>query len=97
MAGRDRSASGTASGGPVGTSWPRFGRDAADVAWRPTPRDLAESRLAGFLRAVREPTLDDLQARAEHDPAWFWGAAADDLAIPWQHRPREVLDVSGGV
>jgi len=40
--------------------------------------------------------LDALQARAAMDPAWFWGAAADDLALPWQRRPTAVLDLSRG-
>ena len=37
-----------------------------------------------------------LQARATADPAWFWGAAADDIGVAWQRRPREILDLSGG-
>jgi acetyl-CoA synthetase len=76
--------------------WPIFGRDAHGVAWRPTPELLAESRLARFLRATREPTLESLQARATADPAWFWGAAADDLALAWQRPPRDILDASAG-
>jgi acetyl-CoA synthetase len=76
--------------------WPTFGRDAHGVAWRPSPELLAESRLARFLRATREPTLQALQARAAADPAWFWGAAADDLALPWQRPPSTIMDVSGG-
>ena len=43
-----------------------------------------------------EPSLEALQARAVGDPAWFWGAATDDIAIPWTRRPREVADFSGG-
>ena len=39
------------------------------------------SRLARFLRASGEPDLTALQRRAAEDPAWFWGAAADDLGI----------------
>jgi len=40
--------------------------------------------------------LNAVQARAAFDPAWFWGAAADDLAIPWQRRPDSVVDLSRG-
>ncbi len=76
--------------------WPVFGRDVPDAAWRPTPADLAESRLAGFLRATGEQDLTALQAHAAIDPAWFWGAAADDLAIPWQRRPASILDADRG-
>jgi acetyl-CoA synthetase len=77
--------------------WPIFGRDAPGVAWRPGPADLAESRLARFLRASGHPDLTALQAHAVADPGWFWGAAADDLALPWQRRPRTVLDLAEGV
>ncbi|HET7677082.1 MAG TPA: AMP-binding protein [Candidatus Limnocylindrales bacterium] len=77
--------------------WPVFGRDVPDAAWRPTPELRRESRLAGFLRATGEADLEALQRRAEADPAWFWGAAADDLALPWQRRPQRTLDASRGV
>jgi acetyl-CoA synthetase len=79
-----------------GEDWPIFGRDAPDVAWRPDPALAAEARLSRFLRSTGEPSLDALQARAVADPAWFWGAATDDIAIPWTRRPREIADFSGG-
>ncbi|HEX9044003.1 MAG TPA: AMP-binding protein [Candidatus Limnocylindrales bacterium] len=77
--------------------WPIFGRDVADAAWRPTPELLADSRLARFIRATDEPSLEALQAHAVRDAAWFWGAAADDIGIAWQRRPSSVLDESAGV
>ncbi len=77
-------------------SWPVFGRDVPDAAWRPSPADLAESRLATFVKASGMADLESLQARAASDPAWFWGAAADDLALPWQRRPAGVVDLSRG-
>ena len=76
--------------------WPIFGRDVPDAAWRPSADDLRDSRLAGFIRAAGQPDLTALQARAAADPAWFWGAAAEDLELPWQRRPRTVLDASRG-
>jgi len=76
--------------------WPIFGRDVPDAAWRPDPETLRNTRLARFLRSTGYPDLTALQARAAEDPGWFWGAAADDLALPWQRRPRETLDLSGG-
>ena len=75
---------------------PIIGRDGPAAAWRPSPELLAESRLARFLRTTREPTLDALQARAVSDPAWFWGAAVDDLGLGWQRHPDQVMDPSGG-
>jgi acetyl-CoA synthetase len=78
------------------STWPIFGRDVADAAWRPSADERTASRLGRFVRATGLPDLTALQARAATDPAWFWGAAADDLALPWQRRPRTVLDASGG-
>jgi acetyl-CoA synthetase len=77
--------------------WPIFGRDVPDAAWRPTAEDLATSRLGRFLEAAGEPDLTALQRHAERDPAWFWGAAADDLALAWQRPFRTVMDASRGV
>jgi acetyl-CoA synthetase len=75
---------------------PIFGRDVPDAAWRPTPELLRDSRLATFVRATGEPDLEALQARAVADPAWFWGAAADDIGLAWQRRPDRILDLSNG-
>ncbi len=77
-------------------SWPIFGQDVPDAAWRPGAAELSGSRIARFLRGTGLSDLTALQARAEANPAWFWGAAADDLALPWQRRPREVMDSTGG-
>jgi acetyl-CoA synthetase len=77
--------------------WPTFGRDVPDAAWRPGPEELQTSRLAAFLRSTGQPDLEALQRRAEADPGWFWGAAADDIGIAWQRRPTSILDVSRGV
>jgi len=75
---------------------PIFGRDVAGAVWRPTPELLEASRLAGFLHSTGERDVAALHARAVADPAWFWGAAVDDLEIAWQRRPTQVLDASGG-
>ncbi len=77
--------------------WPLFGRDVPDAAWRPTTEAAAATRLGRFLRSTGEPDLDSLQRHAEQDPAWFWGAAVDDIGLDWQRRPTSVLDVSQGV
>ena len=76
--------------------WPIFGRDAPDVAWRPDRAAGEEARLARFLRATGEPSLESLQARATDDPAWFWAAATDDIALAWTRRPQSVLDATRG-
>lgn len=73
-----------------------FGRDSEGVAWRPSPEVAERSRLGRFLRATGERSLETLQARAATDPGWFWGAAADDIGIPWDRRPTHTLDLTGG-
>jgi acetyl-CoA synthetase len=83
-------------GSTKASDWPIFGRDAEGVAWRPDPATIADARLTRFLRSTGEPSLDALQARATADPAWFWGAAADDIAVAWHRPPREIADLSGG-
>ncbi len=77
-------------------TWPLIGREAPDVAWRPTPELAATARLARLLRITDQPDFASLQARAARDPAWFWGAAIDELGLAWQRRPREVLDLTHG-
>src|SRR2546427_13204731 len=76
---------------------PIFGRDVADVAWRPGPEHLADSRLARFVRDTGMSDVAALHARAVDDPGWFWGAAADDLGLSWQRRPPAVMDTSRGL
>jgi acetyl-CoA synthetase len=75
---------------------PIFGQDVADVAWRPGPELLADSRLARFIRSTGTPDVATLHARAVDDPAWFWGAAADDLELAWQRQPGSIMDASRG-
>ncbi|MEX2547444.1 MAG: AMP-binding protein [Chloroflexota bacterium] len=79
------------------SDWPIFGRDVPDAAWRPAPDAATGTRLGRFISAAGEPDLEALQRHAERDPAWFWGAAADDLGLAWQRRPSGVLDSSRGV
>ncbi|HEY2888445.1 MAG TPA: AMP-binding protein, partial [Candidatus Limnocylindrales bacterium] len=73
-----------------------FAREDAEAAWRPGPEQLEEARLAGFIRASGAAGLEELQARAARDPAWFWSAAADDIGIAWQRPPTTILDLAGG-
>jgi acetyl-CoA synthetase len=77
-------------------SWPVFGRDVTDAAWRPPPDARANSRLGRFLRTTGHVDLESLQAHAVEDPAWFWGAAATDLGLQWQRPWRAVLDDTRG-
>ncbi len=81
----------------MNSDWPTFGRDVPDAAWRPSPDSLTTTRLGRFIRATGEPDLEALQRHAARDPAWFWGAAVDDLDFAWQRKPTSILDSSGGI
>jgi acetyl-CoA synthetase len=80
----------------VRAAGPRFGTDSPAAAWRPSPAYLERSRLRRFLTDVDCADLEDLQARAEADPAWFWSAAVADLGIRFDPEPEAMLDVSRG-
>jgi acetyl-CoA synthetase len=80
----------------VRAAGPRFGTDSPAAAWRPTPSYLERSRLRRFLTDVGCADLEELQARAESDPAWFWSAAVADLGIRFDPEPETVLDVVRG-
>jgi len=81
----------------VRSDWPIFGRDVADAAWRPPADAPTATRLGRFIHVSGEGNLEALQRHADTDPAWFWGAAIDDLGFAWQRRPSGVLDISRGV
>jgi acetyl-CoA synthetase len=81
----------------VTRDWPIFGRAVADAAWRPDVSAASATRLGRFVRQAGERNLEALQRHAETDPAWFWGAAKDDLSFAWQRQPSSVLDASRGV
>ena len=76
---------------------PLFGTDTDAAAWRPSPAYLERSRLRRFLGDMGCAGLEELQARAVADPAWFWQAAAADIGVHFDPAPRSILDISGGV
>ncbi|HEY7024691.1 MAG TPA: AMP-binding protein [Candidatus Limnocylindrales bacterium] len=76
--------------------WPIFGREVPDAAWRPASDAAKRTRLGRLVSATGERNLEALQRRAERDPAWFWGAAADDLKLAWQRQPSQIVDLSRG-
>ncbi|HEU4672426.1 MAG TPA: AMP-binding protein [Candidatus Limnocylindrales bacterium] len=75
---------------------PSFARADAEAPWRPTADAAAESRLAELIRRADADDLEDLQARAVRDPAWFWGAAVEDLGLRWQRPWSSVLEPPRG-
>jgi acetyl-CoA synthetase len=82
---------------PTSAPAPAFARPDAEAPWRPGPELLADSRLARLVARSGLADLDILQARAEADPGWFWGLAAEDLGVAWQRPPTRVLDLGGGL
>src|SRR3954452_8294400 len=72
-------------------------RQSDDVpAWSPDERYLDRSRLLRFMARHGLNSYEDLLARANSDPAWYWGAVADELGLVWTRPYREVLDLSHG-
>lgn len=65
-------------------------------AWLPDERYRERSRLLRFLSKHGLGSYEDLLARANTDPAWYWGAVADDLGLVWTRPYRDVLDLSRG-
>src|SRR5215212_11392612 len=68
----------------------------AEVAWEPSQAYLDRSRLRRFMTRHAIATYDDLLARATADPAWYWEAVAEDLALAWSRPYEQVLDLSRG-
>ncbi len=67
-----------------------------EVAWTPSQAYLDRSRLRRFMARHDIATYDDLLARATADPAWYWGAVAEDLDLTWSRPYEQVLDLSRG-
>lgn len=76
--------------------WPIFGREAADVAWRPPADANRATRLGRWIERLGLVSVEALQARAVADPGWFWDAAIDELGFPWQLRPSTILELDRG-
>jgi acetyl-CoA synthetase len=69
---------------------------AGAIAWAPSPAVVARSRLQSLLGALGVRDLDELQARAEADPAWYWDAAVRHLGLEWYRPYEQVVDLSAG-
>jgi acetyl-CoA synthetase len=76
---------------------PLFGTDTPAAAWRPTPDYLDRSHLRRFMAEVGCAGLEELQARAVADPAWFWREAVADIGVQFDPAPTTVLDTSQGI
>jgi len=65
--------------------------------WEPDPQTVAETNVGRFMAAHGIADFDDLLARSVEDPAWFWGATAAFLGIPFSTPYTEVVDLRDGV
>jgi acetyl-CoA synthetase len=67
-----------------------------EIAWRPTPEYVAQSRLKQFMDRHGIASFDELLHRSTEDLEWFWGAVLEDLEIEFYEPYTRVLDASKG-
>ncbi len=67
------------------------------IAWRPSPEQIASSRLSEFIRRHGLRDLAHLLRRSTDEPEWFWRAVLDDLGIEFYEPFTRVLDVTPGI
>ena len=66
------------------------------VAWRPDAATLERANLAHFMRAAGIASYDELLARADAEPAWFYEALLKHLDYRFYKPYTQVLDESRG-
>lgn len=68
-----------------------------EIVWRPTPDQIAHSRLQRFMDKHGLKTFADLMHRSTTDLEWFWDAVLRDLDIEFYEPYARVIDLSKGV
>ena len=68
-----------------------------EIVWRPDPAAAEKTALAGFMREVGCRDFDDLLARSDADPEWYWDAVIRHFAIRFDRPYDRVPDLSAGV
>ncbi len=68
-----------------------------DIAWRPTERYLARSRLRRFAEQHGHRDFASLYRWSIDDLEGFWRAVDRDLGLVWQASYERVLDTSRGI
>ncbi len=68
-----------------------------DIAWRPTERYLARSRLRRFAEEYGHGDFASLYRWSVEDLDGFWRAVDRDLGLVWQTPYERVLDASRGI
>jgi acetyl-CoA synthetase len=69
----------------------------APVAWRPTPQQVEDANVTGFLRRHGLGSVQALVEKGRRDPAWFWGAVEKDLGFAWTQPYTQVMDANKGI
>ncbi|TNC20885.1 acetoacetate--CoA ligase [Amycolatopsis alkalitolerans] len=73
------------------------GADIPEVLWRPSPEQVAGSRIQAFREWLRERSgvrldgYDELWRYSVTDLAGFWGGLAEFLGVRWHEQPGAVL------
>ncbi len=67
-----------------------------DFVWYPDPEAVEASNMMAFMRAHGLGSYQDLVARSDEDPEWFWNAIIETLGTPFTKPYDTVLDLSGG-
>ncbi|MDP6705586.1 MAG: AMP-binding protein [Alphaproteobacteria bacterium] len=65
--------------------------------WEPNEAIVRESTLKRFMDAHGIASYDELIARADDDPEWYWNALIEDLGIPFTKPYDKVFDTSDGM
>ena len=68
-----------------------------DIAWRPTERYLARSRLRRFAEEYGHGDFASLYRWSVEDLDGFWRAVDRDLGLVWRSPYERVLDSSRGI
>ncbi len=68
-----------------------------EIVWRPTPDQIAHSRLQHFMDKHGLKTFAELMHRSTTDLDWFWNAVLRDLDIEFYEPYSKVVDLSKGI
>ena len=68
-----------------------------EIAWRPSPEHLRDSRIARFMARHNVPSYDALLRRSTEDLTWFWEAVFEDLGMEFYEPYRQLADTSRGI
>lgn len=69
----------------------------SDYRWLPNNDYIENARVTRLARKHGLAGIEELRARSVADPAWYWGAALDDLGIGFTTPYTAVLDLTRGI